>query len=71
LEDFIMNMACELNDMELDAVSGGTYKDKAPKPAHQNFHFKNVTFIQGNTATASGGSATASGDNTIAIGNNG
>ena len=66
-----MNMACELNDMELDAVSGGTKPYKAPKPAHQNFHFNHVTFTQGNTATATGGSATASGDNTIAIGNNG
>ena len=63
-----MNMACELNDMELDAVSGGTSPYYTPK---QVFKFKDVTFTQGNTATATGGSATASGDNTIAIGNNG
>jgi hypothetical protein len=67
LEEFIMNMACELNDMELDAVSGGT----SPYYTKQVFKFKDVSFTQGNTATASGGSATASGDNTIAIGNNG
>jgi hypothetical protein len=71
LEEFIMDMACELNDMELDAVSGGKYHPKAP---HFNFH--DVTFNQGNSVTTgaisvSGGSGSASvngGSNTITFG---
>ena len=57
-----MDMACELNDMELDAVSGGTCQPKAP---HFNFH--DVTINQGNSVAITGnvsGGSVSGGSNT-------
>jgi hypothetical protein len=59
-----MDMACELNDMELDAVSGGRYAPSyAPK-----YDFREVTIALGNVST--GNITGGSGNITLTGGSN-